>query len=59
MVFEEVAKLIYLVAIIGGHVIAQLPLIVRFMTKQNCVWSKALIIYTNMVALKILQDETG
>ena len=27
----------------GGHVTAQLPPIIRFMTKQNCVWSKALI----------------
>ena len=27
----------------GGTVIAQLPPIVRFMTKQNSIWSKALI----------------
>ena len=27
----------------GGHVIAQLPPIIRFMTKQNSIWSKALI----------------
>ena len=37
------AKLTYLVAIIGGHVTAQLPTSVRFMTKQNSIWSKALI----------------
>ena len=38
-----VAKLTFLVAIIGGHVTARLPPIVRFMTKQNSIWSKALI----------------
>ena len=43
MVFKVVAKLTYLVAIIGGHVTAKLPHIVRFMTKQNSVWSKALL----------------
>ena len=35
-----VAKLTYLVAIIGGHVTAKLPHILRFMTKQNSIWSK-------------------
>ena len=43
LVFKVVAKLTYLVAIIGGNVTAQLPPIVRFMTKQNSIWSKALI----------------
>ena len=43
MVFKVVAKLTYLVATIGGHVTARLPPIVRFMTKQNSIWSKALI----------------
>ena len=38
-----VAKLTYLVAIFGGHVTAGLPPIVRFKTKQNSIWSKALI----------------
>ena len=38
-----VAKLTYPVAVIGGHVAAQLPPIVRFMTKHNSVWSEALI----------------
>ena len=37
------AKLTYLAAIIGGHVTAKLPHILRFMTKQNSIWSKALI----------------
>ena len=41
--FKSVAKLTYLVAIIGGHVTAWLPPIVRYMTKQNFKWSKALI----------------
>ena len=35
-----VAKLTYLVAIIGGHVTTQLPPIVRFKTKQNFIWVK-------------------
>ena len=43
LVFKVVAKLTYLVAIIGGHVTAKLPHIVRFMIKQNSIWSKALI----------------
>ena len=43
LVFKVVAKLTYLVAITGGHITAQLPPIVRLMTKQNSVWSKALI----------------
>ena len=43
LVFKVVAKLTYLVAIIGGHVTALLPPIVRFMTEQNSVWSKTLI----------------
>ena len=38
-----VAKLTYLKAIIVDHVTAKLPHIVRFMTKQNYIWSKALI----------------
>ena len=38
-----VAKLTYLVAIMGGHVTARLPSMTRFMTKQNSIWSKALI----------------
>ena len=45
LVFKVVAKLTYLVAIIGGHVTAKLPAklpyIVKFMTKQNSIWSKA------------------
>ena len=40
---KVVAKLTYPVANIGGHVIAQLPSFVRFMTKHNSIWSKALI----------------
>ena len=39
------SKLTYLVAKIGGHVIAHLPsvqVVVRFKTKQNPIWSKAL-----------------
>ena len=43
LVFKVVAKLKYLVAIISGHVLAWLPPIVRFMTKQNSISSKALI----------------
>ena len=42
LVFKVVAKLKYLAAIIGGHVLAWLPPIVRYMTKQNSIWSKAL-----------------
>ena len=38
-----VANLTYPVANIGGHVIAHLPSFVRFMTKHNSIWSKALI----------------
>ena len=45
--FKVVAKLTYLVAIIGGYVTAKLPAklphIVKCMTKQNSTWSKALI----------------
>ena len=41
--FKVEAKVTYLVAVIGGHVAALLPPIVRFMTKQNSIWSKALI----------------
>ena len=43
MVFKAVAKLTYLAAVLGDHVTAWLPPIIRFMTKQNSVWSKALI----------------
>ena len=43
LVFKVVAKLTYQVAIISGHVTAKLPAIVRFMTKQNALWSKALV----------------
>ena len=43
MVFKVVAKPTYQVAIIGGHVTAELPAIARFMTKQNALWSKALV----------------
>ena len=43
MVFKAVAKLTYPVANIGGCVTAWLPPIVNFMTKQNSIWSKALI----------------
>ena len=43
LVFKVIAKLTYLVAIIGGHITAWLPPIIRFMTKQNSIWSKALI----------------
>ena len=42
-IFKVVAKLTYVVAIIGGHVTARLLPIIRFMTKQNSIWSKALI----------------
>ena len=42
LVFKIVAKLTYQVAIMGGYVTAWLPPIVRFMTKQNSIWSKAL-----------------
>ena len=38
-----VAKLTYLVANICGLVTTRLPPLVRFMTKQNSIWSKALI----------------
>ena len=41
LVLKVVAKLTYLVANIDGHVTAQLPLIGRFMSKQNSIWSKA------------------
>ena len=40
---KVVAKQTYPVANIGGHVIAQLPSVVRFMTKHNSIWSKALV----------------
>ena len=40
---KVVAKLTYPVANIGGHAIAELPAFVRFMTKHNSIWSKALI----------------
>ena len=43
LVFKVVAKLTYLVAITGGHETARLPPMVSFMTKQNSIWSKALI----------------
>ena len=43
LVLKVVAKLTYLVAIIGGHVTTKLPHILRFMTKQNSIRSKALI----------------
>ena len=33
-------------AIIGGHVTTKLPHIVRFLTKQNSIWSKALMLLT-------------
>ena len=48
LVFMVVAKLSYLVAIFGGHVTAGLPPIVRFKTKQNSIWSKALIMPLNV-----------
>ena len=38
--FKVVAKLTYLVAIIGGHVIARLPPVVRFMTKHNSIYGQ-------------------
>ena len=38
-----VAKLTYLVAIMGGHVTSWLPPTIRFMSKQNSILSKALI----------------
>ena len=41
--YKIVAKLTYVVAIFGGHVTAGLPPIVIFKTKQNSIWSKALI----------------
>ena len=43
LVFKVVAKLTYLVTIICGHETAGLPSVVSFMTKQNSIWSKALI----------------
>ena len=43
MVFMVVVKLTYLVAIMGGHVTARSPVIIRSMTKQNSMWSMALI----------------
>ena len=43
LVFKVAAKLTYIVAITGEHETAKLPQIVRFMTKQNSIWSKALI----------------
>ena len=43
LLFKTVAKLTSMVAIFGGHVTAGLPPIVRFKTKQNYIWSKALI----------------
>ena len=42
---EVGSKLTYLVATIGGHVTAHLPpapVVVKFKTKQNSIWSKAL-----------------
>ena len=33
----------YPVANIGGHVIAQLPFFIKFITTHNSLWSKALI----------------
>ena len=45
---KVVAKLKDLVAIIEGHVTAQLPSSVRFMTKQISIWSKALITPLNL-----------
>ena len=41
LVFKVVAKLTSQVATIDGHITAQLPPIVRFMSKQNSKWSKA------------------
>ena len=43
LVLKVVAKLAHLVAIIGGHVTAQFPPIVKFITKHNSILSKALI----------------
>ena len=43
LVLKVVTELKYPVAIIGGHVTAQLPPIVIFITKQNSIWSKALL----------------
>ena len=43
LVFKVVAKLTYLVAIYGGHITVSLPPIVRFKTKHNSIWSKALV----------------
>ena len=43
LVFKVIAKLTYLVAILGGHVTAWLPPIIRLMIKQNSIWSKALL----------------
>ena len=45
---KVVAKLTYIVATIGGHITARLLPIVRFMTKQNFIWSKALIMPLTM-----------
>ena len=41
LVFKVVTKLTYLVAILGGHVTAWLPPIIRFMTKQNSMVDNA------------------
>ena len=43
LVFKVVAKLTYLLAIIGGHVAVRLQPIVSLLTKQNSIWSRALI----------------
>ena len=43
LIFKVGEKLTYLEAIIGGHVTARVQPIVRFMTKQESIWSKELI----------------
>ena len=40
---KDSSKLTYLVANIGGCTTAYLPPIIRSMTKQNSIWSKALV----------------
>ena len=43
LVGKAVANLTHLVANIGGYITTWLISIVRFMTKQNSIWSKVLI----------------
>ena len=53
LVYKVVAKLTHLEANIGGHITTWLPG-VRSMTKQNSIWSKALIMLVEeLLPLKV------